>query len=307
MSDNQSGSGKLADLAFGSALNQAGDAPIDRLVGRFEGAAQVEDGVEFWCARDLQNLLDYAKWDNFLEVIQKAKVACSGSGQRVENHFADVGRMVPIGSGAEREVDDVRLTRYACYLIAQNGDARKASIAFAQTYFAIQTRRQEIADDALATYTPLSEDQKRVLLRDEIKEHNKNLASAAKNAGVVQPMDFAIFQTHGYKGLYGGLDRGGIQRRKGLRAKQNILDHMGSTELAANLFRATQTEEKLRRDNTKGKDAANATHFEVGRKVRDTIREIGGTMPENLAPAEDIAKVERRLKKTLGRTSDDVE
>jgi DNA-damage-inducible protein D len=307
MSDGKSGSGKLAGVAFGATLDPLGDGPIDRLIGRFEGAAQVEDGVEFWCARDLQNLLEYAKWDNFLEVVQKAKVACAGSGQRVENHFADVGRMVPIGSGAEREVDDIRLTRYACYLIAQNGDARKAPVAFAQTYFAIQTRRQEIADDALATYTPLSEDEKRVLLRDEIKEHNKNLASAAKSAGVVQPMDFAIFQTHGYKGLYGGLDRVGIQRRKGLRAKQNVLDHMGSTELAANLFRATQTEEKLRRDNTKGKDAANATHFEVGRKVRDTIREIGGTMPENLAPAEDIGKVERRLKKTLGRTSDDVE
>lgn len=307
MSDEQSGSGKLADMAFGNALNQLGDGPIDQLISSFEAAAQIEDGVEFWCARDLQELLGYAKWDNFLEVIQKAKAACAASGQLVENHFADVGRMVTIGSGAEREVDDIRLTRYACYLTAQNGDARKPPVAFAQTYFAIQTRRQEIADDDLAAYTPLSEDQKRVLLRDEIKEHNKNLASAAKNAGVVQPMDFAIFQTHGYKGLYGGLDRLGIQRKKGLRAKQNILDHMGSTELAANLFRATQTEEKLRRDNIKGKAAANATHYEVGRKVRDTIREIGGTMPENLAPAEDITKVERRIKKALGRGPKTVE
>ena len=307
MSDGRSGSGKRAGVAFGAAFDEMGDGPIDRLIARFEGAAQVEDDVEFWCARDLQDLLGYAKWDNFLEVIQKAKVACAGSGQLVENHFADAGRMVPIGSGAERQVDDIRLTRYACYLTAQNGDARKAPVAFAQTYFAIQTRRQEIVDDDLAAYTPLSEDQKRVFLRDEIKEHNKNLASAAKNAGVVQPLDFAIFQTHGYKGLYGGLDRLGIQRRKGLRAKQNILDHMGSTELAANLFRATQTEEKLRRDDIKGKEAANAAHFEVGRKVRDTIREIGGAMPENLAPAEDITKVERRLKKSLGRTSEDGE
>ena len=307
MSDGRSGSGKRAGVAFGAAFDEMGDGPIDRLIARFEGAAQVEDDVEFWCARDLQDLLGYAKWDNFLEVIQKAKVACAGSGQLVENHFADAGRMVPIGSGAERQVDDIRLTRYACYLTAQNGDARKAPVAFAQTYFAIQTRRQEIVDDDLAAYTPLSEDQKRVFLRDEIKEHNKNLASAAKNAGVVQPLDFAIFQTHGYKGLYGGLDRLGIQRRKGLRAKQNILDHMGSTELAANLFRATQTEEKLRRDDIKGKEAANAAHFEVGRKVRDTIREIGGAVPENLAPAEDITKVERRLKKSLGRTSEDGE
>lgn len=301
-------SGKLAAVAFDNALGQMSDNPIDQLIARFEGAAQIDDArVEFWDARDLQGLLGYSKWDSFLDVVGKAKQACSGSGQSITDHFADVRKLVPIGSGAEREVDDIRLTRYACYLIAQNADSRKKQIAFAQTYFAIQTRRQEITDDDAAHYTPLSEDQKRIVLRDEIKEHNKNLASAAKNAGVVKPLDFAIFQTFGYKGLYSGLDRIGIQRCKGLRARQNILDHMGSTELAANLFRATQTEDKLRRENIKGKDAANETHYDVGRKVRDAIREIGGAMPETLPPAEDIVKVERRFKKALGRNTDELE
>lgn len=205
--------------------------------------------------------------------------------------------MVSIGSNAEREITDFRLSRYACYLIAQNGDARKKPISFAQTYFAIQTRRAEIADQGEQDYVPLSEDQKRVLLRNEIKEHNKHLASAAKGAGVVRPLDFAIFQTYGYKGLYGGLDRQGIQRRKGLKGRDQILDHMGSAELAANLFRATQTEEKLRRENVRGKEAANSTHFEVGRRVRQAIHEIGGTMPENLPAAENISKVARKLRK----------
>ena len=211
--------------------------------------------------------------------------------------------MVTIGGGAEREVKDVRLTRYACYLIAQNGDPRKKPVAFAQTYFAIQTRRQEIQDDDVAQYVPLPEDQKRLLLRDEIKAHNKNLADAARGAGVIEPVDFAVFQTFGYKGLYGGLDRIGIQRRKGLRSKDHILDHMGSTELAANLFRATQTEDKLRRDKIVGKSAANETHYAVGRKVRDTIREIGGAMPEDLPPAEDIAKVGRRLSRAISSSA----
>jgi DNA-damage-inducible protein D len=207
--------------------------------------------------------------------------------------------MVEVGSGAERGVDNIRLTRYASYLVAQNGDSRKREVAFAQTYFAIQTRRQEVRDDDVNQYAPLSEDHKRLLLRDEIKEHNKNLASAAKGAGVIEPLDFAIFQTFGYKGLYGGLDRRGIQKRKGLKSKDNILDHMGSTELAANLFRATQTEEKLRREKVIGKDAANATHLEVGQKVRQAIRDIGGAMPETLPRAENIVKVAKRLKKAI--------
>lgn len=272
------------------------DGSIDDLIAAFESASHInEHDVEYWTARDLQMLLDYSDYRNFLKTVEKAKIACATSGQHVEDHFVDVTDMIEIGKGGQREIENIHLTRYACYLIAQNGDARKRPVAFAQTYFAIQTRRQEL-EDRVERVPPLSEDQKRVLLRDEIKEHNKNLASAARNAGVIEPRDFAVFQTHGYKGLYGGLDKNGIQRRKGLSPKQNILDHMGSTELAANLFRATQTEEKLRRDKVTGKAAANSTHHEVGQKVRQAIKDIGGTMPEALPAAEDIAKVARRLK-----------
>jgi DNA-damage-inducible protein D len=308
-------SSKLAKIAFEESLRRqrqqaaaallgASDSSIEELIGRFEEAAhQDEEGGQYWFARDLQRLLEYAKWDNFLAVVAKAKEACTRSGHLVEDHFADVGKMVALGSGAEREVDDIVLSRYAAYLIAQNGDPRKQPIAFAQTYFAIQTRRQEVEDSSDGEYVPLSEDERRVLLRDEIKEHNRYLASAAKNAGVREGIEYAIFQTEGYKGLYGGLDVPGIRRRKGLSPRQHILDHMGSTELAANLFRATQTEEKLRRDKVQGKEAANRTHFEVGRKVRQTIEEIGGVMPERLPPAEDIKKVSRRLNKALKNTS----
>jgi DNA-damage-inducible protein D len=319
MAEKLPDSAKIAGVAFNEVLRRFGntkpaddepsgsqgvpDRAIERLIGAFEDAAQVDDdGTEFWNARDLLGLLEYTKWDNFVDVIEKAKISCKNSGQPVENHFADVGKMVSLGSGAEREVDDISLTRYACYLVAQNADARKRPVAFAQTYFAIQTRRQEIRDADEAQYLPLSEDQKRVLLREEIKTHNKNLASAASTAGVIDPLDFAIFQNKGYEGLYGGLDRLGIQRRKRLASKQNILDHMGSTELAANLFRATQTEEKLRREHIRGKQAANNAHHEVGRKVRQAIKDIGGTMPENLPVAEDIIKVARRLKKAITKT-----
>lgn len=306
----------LAEIAWGEALEgmtppekqkvaaatneTIKDGTIEKLIAAFEEAAQVDDaGNEFWDARDLQKLLEYTDYRNFLNTVEKAKEACKNTGISVEDHFVDATDMVDIGSGAVREIETIKLSRYACYLTAQNGDPRKQSIAFAQTYFAIQTRRQEIQDDDIAQFTPLPEDEKRLVLRDEIKEHNN---SAAKAAGVVQPLDYAIFQSHGYKGLYGGLDRIGIQRKKGLKSKQHILDHMGSTELAANLFRATQTEEKLRRDNVRGKEAANQTHFQVGRQVRQAIQQIGGTMPENLPPAEDIVKVERRIKKALSRT-----
>lgn len=249
-------SGKLAKIAFEESLRRGvaalADAPndaIDALIGRFESVAHNdEDGHEYWFARELQPLLEYAKWDNFLTVVARAKEACVRSGNALSDHFADVGKMVSLGSGAEREVDDIVLSRYAAYLIAQNADSRKQPVAFAQTYFAIQTRRQEVRDTSEQRYVPLSEDERRVVLRDEIKEHNRHLASAAKGAGVREGIEFAIFQTEGYKGLYGGLDVPGIRRRKGLDPKQHILDHMGSTELAANLFRATQTEEKLRRD-----------------------------------------------------------
>ncbi len=313
-------SGKLAGMAFNEALERLArtdpkevasltnatmkDGAIERLIAAFEDAAKSdEDGNEFWTGRDLQRLLEYTEWRNFLTVIEKAKAACANTGQNASDHFVDANNMVGIGSGAERPVDDFYLSRYACYLIAQNGDSRKKPVAFAQTYFAIQTRRQELQDEATAQYVPLSEEQKRVLLREEIKIHNNNLASAAKGAGVIDPFDFAVFQTHGYEGLYGGLNVKGIQRRKGLSPNQKILDHMGSTELAANLFRATQTEEKLRRDRIKGKDAANATHREVGIKVRRAIKDIGGTMPENLPVAEDVGKVARRLNNAIKETA----
>lgn len=316
MNEDPNHSRKLADMAFGEALQRfaqsdpsevralarlnTSDETIEGLISAFEAAVELDDdGNEFWFARDLQPLLGYTKWDNFLTVVTRAKQACATAGHGCDDHFAGVGRMVPLGSGAEREIEDIVLSRYACYLVAQNGDGRKRPVAFAQTYFAIQTRRQEVANQEAQEYTPLSEDERRVLLRDEIKTHNRHLASAAKNAGVREGLDFAIFQTEGYKGLYGGLDVAGIRRRKRLAGKQAILDHMGSTELAANLFRATQTEEKLRREGIEGKEAANRTHYEVGAKVRQTIKDIGGDMPETLPAQEDIKKVGRRLQKAI--------
>lgn len=202
--------------------------------------------------------------------------------------------MVNVGSGAEREIDDYELSRYACYLIVQNGDVRKKVIALGQTYFAVKTRQQELIEN----YDDLDEDLKRLAIRNEMKEHNKSLAEAAQLAGVKDPRDYAIFQNKGYQGLYGGLGRKEIHARKGLKKSQDILDHMGSTELAANLFRATQTDEKLRREKIVGKEAANQTHYEVGKKVRQTIKELGGTMPEDLpTPQKSIKQIEREQKK----------
>lgn len=262
----------------------------------FEGLRHFDaGGNEFWFARELQDALDYASWDKFKRVIQKAMMACEKSGESVDSHFSQMGKMVDLGSGTQREIQDFALSRYACYLIVQNADPSKPVIANGQTYFAIQTRRQELADDE--SFQQLKEEEKRLFLREEMKEHNKQLVKAAHQAGVESNLDFAIFQNHGYKGLYGGLDAKGIHRHKGLKKSQNILDNMGSTELAANLFRATQTEEKLRRENIRGKQAANQTHFEVGKKVRQTIKELGGTMPEELpVPDEDLTKVARRVK-----------
>lgn len=263
----------------------------------FEGIRQLdEDGNAFWSARDLAPLLEYQDWRNFLQVVDKARLACEQSGRPVDDHFGDVTKMVPIGSGAHRSVPDVHLSRYACYLIVQNGDPSKPVIANGQTYFAMQTRRQELADDA--KFAQLSEDEKRLAIRNELATHNKHLAAAAKSAGVETSLDYAIFQDHGYKGLYGGLGNKEIHARKGLKKSQKILDHMGSTELAANLFRATQTEEKLRRDQVQGKSQANKTHFEVGRKVRQTIAELGSTMPENLPkPDTSIQQIQSAKKK----------
>ena len=202
--------------------------------------------------------------------------------------------MVDIGSGAGRQIDDVMLSRYACYLIVMNGDPRKEIIAIGQTYFAVKTRQQELIEN----YKELTEDQKRIAIRKEMKRHNTALAEAAHNAGVIEPVEFAVFQNYGYMGLYGGLRAQDIKQRKGLKKSQNILDHMGSTELAANLFRATQTEEKLRRDNVQGREEANKTHYEVGEKVRKTICDLGGTMPEDLpTPEKSVQQIEREVER----------
>ncbi len=263
----------------------------------FEQIKQLdENGNEFWLARQLAKVLDYADFRNFIGVINKAKEACVNSGQEITDHSVEANEMVSIGSGAEREMPSYKMSRYFCYLIVQNADPSKEVVALGQTYFAIQTRLQEIQKlDAYQNLT--TEEEKRLFLRNEMAKHNIQLAAAAKNAGVIEPVDYAIFQNHGYKGLYGGLDAKGIHNIKGLKKSQHILDHMGSTELAANLFRATQTEEKLKREQIKGKQKANQTHFEVGKKVRKTIQELGGTMPENLPPENSIKQVEKKVEK----------
>ena len=263
----------------------------------FEDIKQINEyGGEYWEARELQVVLEYAKWGNFVKVIEKAKEACRNSQLNVEDHFADVGKMVDIGSGTKRAIDDMHLSRYACYLIVQNSDPRKEVVALGQTYFAIQTRRQEQADHI----AQMNEDAKRLAIRNELKEHNKKLVEAAKTAGVETSLEYAIFQDHGYMGLYGGLRAKDIHNQKGLKKSQKILDHMGSTELAANLFRATQAEEKLRRDHVQGKTQANRTHLVVGAKVRKTIKELGGTMPEDLpVPDKSVKKIEVEQRKQL--------
>lgn len=251
-----------------------------------------ENGSEYWGARKLSKVLEYSEFRHFLPVIERAKEACKNSGHSVSDHFEDYLEEIVHGKGAKQDYESVKLSRYACYLIVQNADPSKEVVAQGQTYFAVQTRLQEIRQ--MEEYNRLaSEDEKRLFLREEMKRHNIQLADAAKGAGVIEPVDYAIFQNHGYMGLYGGLDAKGIHKNKGLKKSQNILDHMGSTELAANLFRATQTEEKLRRDNIKGKQKANKTHYEIGKKVRKTIEEIGGTMPENLPVADSIKKLEK--------------
>ncbi|WP_418881522.1 DNA damage-inducible protein D, partial [Waltera sp.] len=245
-------------------------------------------GQEFWYARDLQIALEYTEWRNFCKVIEKAKEACRGSNNAVSDHFVDVNKIVNAGA-TSKDIGDIQLSRYACYLIVQNGDPRKKVIALGQTYFAVKTRQQELIEN----YENLSEDQKRIAIRQEMKEHNKMLVAAAKDAGVETTLDYAIFQNYGYMGLYGGLKASDIKERKGLKKSQDILDYMGYEELAANLFRATQTEAKLRRENIQGKQEANKTHFEVGKKVRDTIKDLGGTMPEDLpTPEKSIQQLE---------------
>ena len=242
-------------------------------------------GQEFWSARELGKILEYSEYRFFIPVIEKAKKACENSGFLTADHFEDVHDMVTIGSGAERQVSDTNMSRYACYLTVQSADSSKVIVGKAKSYFAIQTRKQEIQDQ-------LIDDSKRVMLRGEMTEHNKKLASAAKSAGV---FNYASFQDAGYIGLYGGLRQKDIHVRKKLNTKQNILDHMGSEELAANLFRATQTEAKLRRENIHGQGLASTAHQEVGAKVRRTIIELGGTTPENLPTEENIKESRKRL------------
>lgn len=255
----------------------------------FDKTKQIDpDGQEYWSSRDLAKALEYSDYRNFEDVIEKAKIACKASNQNDLDHFVDVTDMIETAKGAQRQIKSVFLSRYACYLIIQSADPRKEVVALGHSYFAIQTRRQEL------------EDKKRLQLRQEMKEHNKHLASAAKQAGVIEPMDYAIFQNYGYQGLYGGLKKQDIHKRKGLKKSQDILDHMNSEELAANLFRATQTEAKLNRDGISDKYSANQTHFEVGKKIRQTIREFGNTMPEDLpTPGESIKQLESKERKEL--------
>src|SRR6266566_7426383 len=257
---------------------------------------EAEDGSEYWNARELAKILGYARWDKFKNAIERAEEACQNSGQAVGDHFSHVGKMIDLGKGAKRNFDTVYLSRYACYLIVQNADPSKPIVALGQTYFAVQTRRQELQDEL----APLTEDQLRLLRRSQMNIYNNQLAEVAQDAGVIEPIDFAIFQDHGYQGLYGGLKARDIKTHKGLKKSQEILDYMGSDELAANIFRASQTKQKLEREQIKGKEKANQAHLVVGKKVRQTIEELGGTLPEDLpTPVKSIQQLQREEQKQL--------
>ena len=257
---------------------------------RFEDIKHTkEDGTEYWSARELGPALDYIKWENFSKVIKRAMIACENSGHRVGIDFPEVRKIVDAGA-TSKPVIDYELSRYACYLIVQNGDPRKEVIALGQTYFAIQTYRQEVADH----FNQLDEDNRRLVIRGDIKQWNQMLAETAHKAGVITNEEFAIFQNAGYMGLYGGLDVDDIHARKGLEVGQKILDYMGSTELIANLFRISQTEEKLRKDEVEDAKTATSVHYAVGREVRSAIEKIGGTMPEDLpTPEKSIQQIEK--------------
>jgi DNA-damage-inducible protein D len=255
-----------------------------------------DDGTEFWYARELAIVLEYVQWRNFAKVLNRAKLACKNSGYSILDHFAEVSKTIEMPKTASKEVIDFKLTRYACYLIVQNGDPRKEVIALGQTYFAIQTRRQEVAD----YFNQLDEDNKRLVIRGDIKQWNQMLAEAAHNAGVISNDEYATFQNAGYMGLYGGMKVEDIHHKKGLKGKDKILDFMGSTELIANLFRISQTEEKLKKDKVSTADNANEIHFIVGREVRGTIERVDGTMPEDLpTPNKSISDIEQEQLKRL--------
>jgi len=258
----------------------------------FEDLKQSNDHeAEFWSARDLQPLLGYSQWRRFEAAIERAITSCEQSGNNPHNHFADAGKMVGLGSGSERKVDDYQLSRFACYLIAQNGDPRKPEIAYAQKYFAIQARKQELSEQ-------LAADQERLDLRKQTSEEFKALSGAARQAGVQDKM-FGVFHDAGYKGLYGGLGGEAIKTKKNIPAKEQLLDRMNATELAANQFRMTQTRDKLERERISNQQQAIRTHEEVGKEVRAAIERIGGTLPEQIPPAEHIKEVEKRIKNSV--------
>lgn len=262
---------------------------INKTEKKFENIKHIdENGIEFWYARELMEMLEYSKWGNFIKVIDKAKKSCENSNNIVFEHFADVGKTIKMPKNAKKTIDDMKLTRYACYLIAQNGDSRKRAIALAQTYFAVQTRKQEITRQE---YENLSEDDKRLYTRQNVKDKNKYLFDTAKLAGV---KNYGKFNNYGYRGLYNGETAKDIANRKGISEKEDILDYMSSTELAANLFRITQTDEVLKNKNINNEDDACITHHKVGQAVRQTIRKIGGTMPEDLpTPAKSTKQIEK--------------
>lgn len=252
-----------------------------------------ENGVEFWYARELMIVLEYKKWRRFEQVIERAKEACKNSNINIDDHFASVGKIVKAGA-TSKNIGDIKLTRYACYLIAQNGDSRKKAIALAQTYFAVQTRKQEITRQE---YEQLSEDEKRLYTRQNVKNKNKYLFNTAKLAGV---KNYGKFNNYGYRGLYNGETAKDIANRKGISDKEDILDYMSSTELAANLFRITQTDEVLKNKNINNEDDACKTHHNVGQAVRQTIKRIGGTMPEDLpTPNKSTKQIEKEKNKQL--------
>ena len=268
---------------------------IDKNNKSFEEIKHIdENGVEFWYARELMSILEYNKWENFEKVINKAKDACENSGITVVDHFPDIRKTIKMPKGAEKTILDYKLTRYACYLIAQNGDSRKTVIALAQTYFAVQTRKQEITEKE---YSMLTEDEKRFYQRNLTRKGNYSLNQTAKKAGV---KNFDKFHNAGYKGLYNGETADDIAKRKGLRYREDILDNMGSTELIANLFRISQTEEKLKKDNVDTEKEACKTHNKIGKIVRKAIKEAGGTMPEDLpTPQKSLKQLEKENKKLL--------